>query len=47
MLLGVLYYSEKIKGKDGELLLDYSKNLITEKTLKLLFQLVCLLNQSD
>eukprot|EP00731_Ephydatia_muelleri_P026415 Em0018g515a len=32
-------FSEKIAGKDGELLLDYSKNLITEKTLKLLFQL--------
>ena len=35
-----LHYSVKIAGKDGELLLDYSKNIITEKTLQLLFQLV-------
>ncbi len=32
--------SIKLTGKDGDLLLDYSKNIITEDTLKLLFDLV-------
>eukprot|EP01135_Chromosphaera_perkinsii_P002256 Nk52_evm42s221 gene=Nk52_evmTU42s221 len=28
-------------GSDGDLLLDYSKNIVTEKTMKLLFSLAC------
>ncbi len=32
------------KGENGSILLDYSKNVITEKTLKLLFNLVIILN---
>lgn len=33
-------YSTTVTGKDGDLLLDYSKNLINEDVLKLLFNLV-------
>ena len=33
-------YSIKLNGEDGEILLDYSKNVITERTMKLLFDLV-------
>lgn len=29
-----------LKGEDGDILLDYSKNIITENTMKLLFDLV-------
>jgi len=33
-------YSIKLNGEDGDVLLDYSKNIITERTMKLLFDLV-------
>ena len=34
--------SIKLGGDEGKMLLDYSKNIITEKTMKLLFDLVSL-----
>ena len=30
----------QLTGEDGDLLLDYSKNIVSEKTMKLLFNLV-------
>ena len=33
-------HSITLKGEDGDILLDYSKNIITENTMKLLFDLV-------
>ena len=36
--------SIKLTGDDGDVLFDYSKNVITEKTLELLFKLVISLN---
>ena len=32
-----------LKGDEGEILLDYSKNIVTKETMKLLFNLVCAL----
>ena len=36
----IFSYSEKVNCKDGDLLLDYSKNLINEEVMKLLLELV-------
>jgi len=33
-------FSIKLNGEEGDVLLDYSKNIITERTMKLLFDLV-------
>ena len=38
-LLG--YFSVQLDTQDGTLLVDYSKNIITEETMKLLMNLVC------
>lgn len=32
--------SVSLKGQDGDILLDYSKNIVSEKTMQLLFKLV-------
>ena len=34
-------HSVTLAGAEGEVLLDYSKNIVTENTMKLLFDLVC------
>lgn len=41
--IGSLYCSITLEGEDGTILLDYSKNIITKETMKLLFNLVCAL----
>ena len=35
------YFSVQLDTQDGTLLVDYSKNIITEETMKLLMNLVC------
>lgn len=35
-----VFLSTSLTGQDGDILLDYSKNIITEKTMQLLFKLV-------
>ena len=40
-LLAVSSYSTSISTEEGDVLIDYSKNLITEDTMKMLFNLVC------
>ena len=36
----LLLCSATLSGQDGEILLDYSKNIVSEKTMQLLFKLV-------
>ena len=40
LVLSVMSLSTSAATKDGEFLVDYSKNIITEDTMKLLFDLV-------
>ena len=40
-----LFYSVEIGTQDGTILVDYSKNIITEETMKHLMNLVCLRNE--
>ena len=35
-----VFCSLTLSGQDGDILLDYSKNIVSEKTMELLFQLV-------
>lgn len=40
MCAACIPHSISLTGQDGNILLDYSKNIITEKTMQLLFKLV-------
>ncbi len=38
----LFFYSITFEGEDGNIFLDYSKNIVTKDTMKLLFALVCM-----
>ena len=41
MAIFIIILSAQIDTKDGTILVDYSKNIITDETMKLLMNLVC------
>ena len=41
MYMYFFFFSQNVETKDGPLLLDYSKNLVNDDVLKMLFDLVC------
>ena len=41
-MLRIILFSAQIDTQDGIILVDYSKNIITEETMKHLMNLVCL-----
>lgn len=41
MSFNIFFHSTQIETSDGTILVDYSKNIITEETMKHLMNLVC------